>query len=261
MPQDRNDSRDHQPPPTIGGLLAESVEPLVSVFHEDVRVVIFNRPAARNAMSLDVRQRFARHIAEADADQAVRTIVVTGAGGYFSAGVDLKEYRSGPRPPMFRPHPAEAARAVSKPVIAAVDGYCLTGGLEVALSCSFVIASDRAVFGDTHAKRRLYPSWRLSALLPAAVGVRRARQMSLTGEFVDAETARQWGLVNEVTGPENLLTRCLDLARSIGAADPVSSSWQLDLMRRIEGEPLATRLEAEFNTVEQWRARPGQAQR
>lgn len=241
--------------PTVEDLLAGSDAPLVSVVHDSTRVLIFNRPAARNAMSLEVRKEFARLTHEADLDQSVRAVIVTGAAGHFSAGVDLKEYRSGPRPPMFHPHPAEAARAMNKPVIAAVDGFCLTGGLEVALSCSFIIATHRAKFGDTHAKVGLFPSWGLSALLPAAIGVRRARQMSLTGEFIDARTAQRWGLANEVVEHTSLMSRCFDLARAMQACDAQSSSWQLDLMRRAEGEPVAVALAAEADTVQKWRAR------
>ncbi len=241
------------PGPSVEDLLGGSDAPLVSVLHDEVRVLIFNRPAVRNAMSLEVRKEFARLSREADLDQSVRVVIVTGAAGHFSAGVDLKEYLSGPRPPIFRPHPGEAARAMTKPVIAAVDGFCLTGGLEVALSCSFIIATDRAKFGDTHAKAGLFPSWGLSALLPEAVGIRRARQMSHTGEFIDAGTARDWGLVNEVTEPARLLPRCFELARSIRACSARSSSWQLDLTRRVEGEPLAVALAAEAETVQRWR--------
>jgi enoyl-CoA hydratase len=221
-----------------------------------VRVLIFNRPAVRNALSLEVREQFARVTQEADADPAVKVVIVTGAAGQFSAGVDLKELRSGPRRPIFRPHPGEAARAMTKPMIAAVDGACVTGALEIALSCSFIIASDRARFADTHAKVGLFPSWGLSALLPRAIGIRRARQMSLTGEFIDAETALRWGLVNEVTPRERLLPRCVELADAMQAADERSRLWQLDLTTRLDGAPLEAALEAEDAAVGRWRAAP-----
>jgi enoyl-CoA hydratase len=238
---------------TVADLLDGSDAPLVAVTKGSTRVIVFNRPAVRNAMDLAVRQEFAQLTRDADEDPAVRVVIVTGAAGQFTAGVDLKEYRSGPRRPMFRPHPAEAARSMRTPVIAAVDGYCLTGGLEVALSCSFIIATDRAVFGDTHAKLGLFPSWGLSALLPRAVGVRRARQMSLTGEFISAPTALAWGLVNELTSPERLLPRCFELARAIAAANERSSGLQLGLMARYDGADLATALDAEEATVPIWR--------
>jgi enoyl-CoA hydratase len=242
---------------TVDDLLDGDDAALAAVTRGSTRIIAFNRPRARNAMNLAVRQEFARLTREADEDPAVRAVIVTGAAGHFTAGVDLKDYRSRPRQPMFRPHPAEAARSMRTPVIAAVDGYCLTGGLEVALSCSFIIATERAVFGDTHAKLGLFPSWGLSALLPRAVGVRRARQMSLTGEFITAPTALAWGLVNELTAPGRLLPRSLELAGAIAAASERSAALQLGLMARYEGAPLATALEAEEAAVQAWR--PGDA--
>lgn len=236
-------------------LIAGSDRPLVAATSGEVRVLVFNRPQVRNAMSLEVRQEFARMTREADADEAVKAIIITGAAGDFTAGVDLKEYMAGPtRPPMFRPHPGEAARAVIKPMIAAVDGPCVTGGLEVALSCSFIVASDRARFADTHAKVGRFPSWGLSALLPRAIGTRRARQMSLTGEFITAATAYDWGLVNEVVTPSGLLTRCLEIAGAIAAANPRSVELQMELMKHHDGAPLADALAAEDAAIPRWRA-------
>lgn len=240
--------------PAVDDFVAGSTAPLVAAAFDGVRVLIFNRPEVRNALSLKVRKDFARLTEEASADPAVKVVLVTGASGQFSAGVDLKEYRSGPPRPMFRPHPGEAARSMKKPMIAAVDGSCVTGALEIALSCSFIIASTRARFADTHAKLGLFPGWGLSALLPRAIGVRRARQMSLTGEFIGAEKALQWGLVNEVTPPELLLPRCFELARALQACDERSVAWQLDLMARCEGAPLDVALDAEVETHERWRA-------
>jgi enoyl-CoA hydratase len=146
---------------------------------------------------------------------------------------------------MFRPHPAEATLAFKKPIIAAVDGFCLTGGLELTLSCSFIIATNRARFGDTHAKIGLFPGWGLSALLPNAIGARRARQMSWTGEHIDAARAYDWGIVNEVTTPENLLPRAMELAALIMAANESSVLGQLDVVSKNNGAPLDVALAAE----------------
>jgi enoyl-CoA hydratase len=241
-------------PLTVQELVTGSDQDLVAATRGDVRLLVFNRPEVRNAMSLAVRQDFARLTAEAEADEAINVVVVTGAHGVFSSGVDLKELRAaGPRP-IFRPHPAEAARAMTKPTIAAVDGPCVTGALELALSCSFIIASERARFADTHASVGLFPAWGQSALLPRAIGTRRARQMSFTGEFINAATASRWGLVNEVTSPEDLLTRCLALAAAIGHGDRRSIRWQLELMSRNDGAPFDVALAAEEAAVRRWRA-------
>lgn len=228
---------------------------LVPLSLGDVRMLVINRPEARNAMSYDFRRDYARALEECEHDTSVKVVIVTGTGGHFSAGVDLKDHRAHPGRPMFRPHPGEATRALTKPIIAAVDGYCLTGGLEVALSCSFVIATDRARFADTHAKVGLFPSWGLSALLPNAIGTRRARQMSLTGDMIDAATALVWGLVNEVVAPERLLSRCLEIAESIVRCDEGSARLQLEVLSRNAGSSLDVALAAEEDAVTRWRSR------
>jgi len=187
----------------VDELIDGSDDPLVAKLQAGVLVLIVNRPRARNAISLDMRKAFARIIEAAESDDEIKAAVVAGAHGIFSSGADIKEVLSGPAR-VFRPHPGEVARSFTKPIIAAVDGVCVTGALELALSCDFIIASSRARFADTHAKVGLFPGWGQTALLSSAVGVRRARQMSLTGEFIDAEKAFAWGLVNELAAPEDL---------------------------------------------------------
>jgi len=238
----------------IHDLLGGSQEPLVVATRGPVRFLIFNRPDARNAMSRTMRQEYARQMQAADADPAVDVVVVTGAHGYFSSGVDLKENPSGTIIPMVRPHPVEVTRAMAKPVLAMVDGPCVTGGLEVALSCGFIIASDRSRFVDTHIKIGRFPGWGLSTLLPAAIGMRRARQMQMTGEFIDARRAYDWGLVNELAAPEALLTRTLQVAALIGACPPANIARYVELTRRIEGMPVETSLAVEAAAVDAFRS-------
>jgi enoyl-CoA hydratase len=134
------------------------------------------------------------------------------------------------------PNPGEAIRALQKPVIAAVNGPCATGALEMALSCSFVIASEQARFADTHAKVGLFPRWGQCTLLTQAVGLRRARQLMLTGQFIDAPQALQWGIVNEIVAADRLLARCLKLGEAIAA----SNSKCIGLLREaLAGAPEA----------------------
>ena len=229
----------------VESLASRTDDPLVIATDSGVRLLIINRPQVRNAMSYDFRRAYAEALTAAEVDAEVKVVIVTGVAGQFSAGVDLKDMRANPGRPMFRPHPGEATRALGKPIIAAVDGFCLTGGLELALSCSFVIATDRARFADTHAKIGRFPGWGLSALLPSVVGPRRARQMSLTGEMIDAQTAYEWGLVNELTSPDRLLPRGLELAMAMQACDESSVRLQLDVMRRNDGAPLDVAIAAE----------------
>ena len=237
----------------VDELVGGSTEALVTADRDGVRLLVINRPEKRNAMSYDFRVAYAAALAEAEKDDTVKVVIVTGAAGCFSAGVDLKDNSANRGRPMFRPHPGEATRAMAKPVIAAVDGYCLTGGLELALSCSFIIASDQARFADTHAKVGRFPGWGLSAMLPRAVGVRRARQMSFTGEMIDARRAYEWGLVNELTTPQGLLPRALEIAAAIQACNRESVRDQVDVISRNDGAPLDAAIAAEERVHRRWR--------
>ncbi|MGE4430944.1 MAG: enoyl-CoA hydratase-related protein [Sphingobium sp.] len=194
-------------------LLAGSQAPIAVADGDGVRFVILNRPAARNAMTRAMRADFSAILAAADADPAIAALVLTGAAGIFSSGVDLKDRVPGAPP--VEPNPGVALRRLAKPIIAAIDGPCVTGALEMALSCTFAIATPAARFADTHCKVGLFPRWGGGALLTGAIGVRRARQMMLTGDFVDADTALSWGLVNEIVPAGRLLDRAAELARAM----------------------------------------------
>ena len=174
-------------------------------------VVRLNRPASRNALNAELRAAIPATIGELDAEPAVAAIVLTGSDPAFCAGLDLKELsadglarddRAGDRLPFAR---------TIKPVIGAVNGPAVTGGFELALCCDFLIASERATFADTHARVGVMPGWGLTVFLPQAVGVRRARQLSFTGNYLDAATALDWGLVNEVVPHERLVDRACEL--------------------------------------------------
>lgn len=191
-----------------------------------VAVVTLDRPEARNALNREVLSLLPRLVAEAEAADDVDVIVLTGADPAFCAGVDLKEAAAG-----GQASPGEAVEAVArsgrrgplpsrtKPVIGAVNGPAVTGGLELALACDFLIASERARFADTHARVGVMPGWGLTVLLPQAIGLRRARQMSVTGNYVDATTALAWGLVNEVVAHDGLLDRARALAADVVSND------------------------------------------
>ena len=196
---------------------------LVDVDHE-VAVVTLNRPESRNALSSQLIGLLAAAMNDLDADPEVHAVVLTGADPAFCAGLDLRELGSAgntlgqsvvpPDPGRRGPFPR-----MRTPVVGAVNGPAITGGLELALACDFLVASERAVFADTHARLGIQPTWGLSVLLPQAVGVRRAREMSSTGNFVDAVTALAWGLVNHVVAHEKLIDSALGLGRSIAEGD------------------------------------------
>jgi enoyl-CoA hydratase len=193
---------------------------------DEVATVTLNRPDARNALNRALRKALPTALLELDERDDVAAIVLTGADPAFCAGLDLKELAAGgdalretgatgeADPSRRGPFPDMAT-----PVIGAVNGVAITGGFELALACDFLIASDRARFADTHARVGIMPGWGLTVLLPEAVGFRRAKQLSTTGNFLDAATALDWGLVNEVVPHDELLPRCQQLGRDIASVD------------------------------------------
>jgi enoyl-CoA hydratase len=189
--------------------------------HGVVAVVTLNRPQRRNALSAALLAALRASLAELSTDAAVRAIVLTGADPAFCAGLDLTELGK-PDGPLSSAASGPVLPAMSKPLIGAVNGAAITGGLELALACDFLIASERASFADTHARIGIMPGWGLTVQLPAAVGLRRAREMSATGNFVDARTALAWGLVNHVVPHPELLDFTMRLAGDAASSDPAA---------------------------------------
>ncbi|MGH1357907.1 MAG: enoyl-CoA hydratase [Burkholderiaceae bacterium] len=178
--------------------------------NESVALVTLNRADNLNALSSAMIAGLVQVFAELRDTERVAAVVLTGAGRAFSAGLDLKELSQSSG--LNAGDPIAAIHGVGKPVIGAVNGYAITGGLELALACDFLICSDRASFADTHALVGVVPGWGLTHKLPATIGLNRARQMSFTGRFIDSSQALAFGLVNEVLPPEQLLTRGLAIA-------------------------------------------------
>jgi enoyl-CoA hydratase len=188
-----------------------------------VRVLTLNRPEARNALNGQLVRHLYDALHEADEDPGVAVIVLHGADPAFCAGVDLKEAaREGPAYfEVFDTHNCVAlVGELLTPVIGAVNGATFTGGLELALGCDVLIASDRALFADTHLRAGVLPGGGLTARLPRVVGHQRARRMSLTGEVLDATQALRVGLVTEVVPHEDLLGRALALAQTVAEVPP-----------------------------------------
>src|SRR6476646_8222284 len=187
-----------------------------------VAVVTLNRPESRNALNPALNAAIPEAIAGCDARDDVDVIILTGADPAFCAGVDLKALTTdsevkhivSDEHELIRPFPETA-----KPVIGAINGAAVTGGFEVALTCDFLVASERARFADTHARVGIMPGWGLTVLLAEAIGQRRAREMSVTGNFLDAPTALVWGLVNHVVPHEELLPFTRQLALDVASND------------------------------------------
>ena len=200
---------------------------VLSEVSDRIATITLNRPQARNAMSTELIKALRAAVRAAHADDAVDVIILTGNDPAFCAGLDLKELgtgggaASGDRAGGSGDSGAGrgALPAGPKPVIGAINGAAITGGFELALACDFLVASDRARFADTHARVGIQPWWGLTVLLPQAIGLRRAREMSATGNFCDAQTALDWGLVNHVVPHDDLLPFTRGLASDIASND------------------------------------------
>lgn len=192
-----------------------------------IATVTLNRPEAMNALSRALRHDLAAALVTLDQDDSIRAIILTGAGERaFTAGLDLKELGADTSnlgaANATAPHdnPVRAIEECRKPVIGAINGVAITGGFEVALACDVLIASTNARFADTHARVGILPGWGLSQKLSRLIGIYRARELAFTGNFLDAETACAWGLVNRVVAPADLLTTAHKLARDMAGIDP-----------------------------------------
>ncbi|MDT2005476.1 enoyl-CoA hydratase [Rhodococcus opacus] len=226
---------------TVNGNEAKPAEeaPLLVTRDGHVAILTLNRPDRRNAINRAMRTAIKKALWRADGDDDVRVVVITGAGTSFSSGVDLPEALSGPPPRTEGTTPTQVLRAMTKPVIAAVNGPCYTGGFEFAVNCSFIIASDRARFVDTHAQIGLLNGWGGSALLPRAIGLPAAIQIILSGQPVDADTAARIGLANEVVPHEQLLARTMDVAHAIAGGHPGAVQRVLRLLKDGAGTSVA----------------------
>ena len=218
-----------------------------------VALVTLNRPEAMNALSRELRAELHRTLNALDADSEVKVIVLTGAGDRaFTAGLDLKELGEDPgglkaaNATEPSENPAWAVIACRKPVIGAINGVAITGGFEVALACDVLICSTRARFADTHARVGITPGWGLSQKLSRLIGPYRAKELSLTGNFLDAETAYAWGLANRVVAPEELIPTALKLAADMAQIDVemltgykamIDDGYELSLRQGLELEP------------------------
>jgi enoyl-CoA hydratase len=186
-------------------------------------MLTLNRPAKRNALTASLIGAIGATIQEADADPEVRAMVLTGADPAFCAGLDLHHLESvlaGSRLLSDREAAPGLMPKHTTPIVGAINGPAVTGGLELALGCDFLVASTLASFADTHARVGVMPSGGMTIRLPQLIGIDRARRMSLTGDFVDAATALQWGLVTEVVAPDHLVPRARALASTIAGMAP-----------------------------------------
>ncbi|MES2191308.1 MAG: crotonase/enoyl-CoA hydratase family protein [Pseudomonadota bacterium] len=202
-----------------------------------VALITINRPEAMNAINMDVGTGLSEALRRFSADPELWAAVITGAGDKaFSAGADLKAVAAGEMTRISeagKPGIADLLRRyVDKPVIAAVNGYALGGGMEVALSCDLIVASERASFGLPEVKRGLVAAGGGMLRLPRQMPLKAAMYHVLTGEFMSASDALHWGLVNQVVPHEQVLEKAMELAERICANAPVAVRESKGVMYR-----------------------------
>lgn len=184
---------------------------------DGLATLTLNRPEKLNALTVGMFQALRQHVLDLKSDDSIGCVVLRGAGRCFSAGHDLSDISSGEAAPSRGWH-SETLRLMEKlpkPVVAAVHGHCYTGALEVALAADFIIASDNARFGDTHAKWALTPVWGMSQRLPRRVGIATAKRLMFTAEMISAAEAHRIGLAERVVEEEHFDAEVANLARQI----------------------------------------------
>ena len=213
-----------------------------------VCTLTLNRPRARNALSSALRTQFYAALRHAQADDNTDVVIVTGADPVFCAGLDLKELGDTTALPDISPK----WPPMTKPVIGAINGAAVTGGLELALYCDILIASEHARFADTHARVGLLPTWGLSVRLPQKVGVGLARRMSMTGDYVSAQDALRAGLVTEVVAHDELMPTARNVAASIVGNNQLAVRALLESYHRIDDQQTSAGLWIEATSATQW---------
>jgi enoyl-CoA hydratase len=228
-----------------------------------IGTVTLNRPEARNALNAELRSALPKVLQAMDDDVGVDVVILTGADPAFCAGLDLKEL--GQRAPDAGPARGDREGAehvavqrpfplITKPVIGAINGVAITGGFEIALNCSFLIASEHARFADTHSRVGVMPGWGLTVLLPQAIGVRRAREMSTTGNFMGAEEALRFGLVNHVVPHAELIPFTRQIAADIIGNDQRGVRRMLETYDATTGTTVADGWVVERRMATEWQA-------
>jgi 2-(1,2-epoxy-1,2-dihydrophenyl)acetyl-CoA isomerase len=216
-----------------------------------VATIAMNRPEARNALDLAMRNELNGALDEIEADRDARVVILTGAGGHFCAGGDVKT--------MSRRHTATEGRArlhllnrfvirlfnFPKPTIAMVDGVAVGAGCNIALACDIVVASDRARFGEVFARIGLVPDGGGTWLLPRLVGLAKAKELVFSADIIDAAEALRIGLVNRVVPAADLDAAARELAGRIAAGPPIALGLAKSLLNRSESIDLAAALELE----------------
>ncbi len=220
-----------------------------------IATLTLNRPKAMNALNLELRQSLAETFRNLAANGKTRVVILTGAGRAFCAGMDLKEAAEGQSDEAAFSGEADVIEAIAAfegPIIGAINGHAITAGFELALNCDILIASTEARFADTHVRVGMIPGWGLSQRLSRLIGINRAKEISLTGNYITAEQAEAWGLVNRVVPPDQLLPTCQSLAAEIASCDPNVVAEYKRLIDEGYGMNLTDALDHESKVAIEW---------
>lgn len=195
---------------------------------EGIATITLNRPEALNAWSKELAKEFLSAMDDAQKDENVKVVIITGAGEKaFSAGADIKAMKGmtalkARELSQMGYEICNAIESIEKPVIAAINGYALGGGMEVSMACDFRIASEKARMGQTEINIGLIPGWGGTQRLTRLVGKAKAKELVFTGKIIDANTALQLGLVNKVVPAEEFMTAVKQFAKELAGKAPVA---------------------------------------
>lgn len=196
---------------------------VITSIQDGVMTITMNRPQAKNALNKALAVQLAAALDELDSNDEVRVGILTGAGGTFCAGMDLKAFVTGETPNIpGRGLAGLTEAAPRKPLIAAVEGYALAGGLELAISCDMIVAASDSKFGIPEVKRGLAAAAGGLMKLPRQIPKRVAMELALTGDFIDASRAYELGLVNRVADSGGALAGAVELASAIACNGPLA---------------------------------------
>ncbi len=221
---------------------------------DGIAMLTMNRPTVMNALSSELFFSLQEAFEDCQKDKNVRVVILTGAGKAFCGGLDLKELAS--MDGAFDQIPIgegthaffKAINEFDRPIIGAINGATITGGFELALACDILIASPDARFADTHARVGIIPGAGMSQKLPRLIGINRAKELSFTGNFLNADKAEIWGLVNRVVPPAELLPVCIALAEDIASSDLTMIKKYKQLINQGYNGTLSDGIELEMKT-------------
>jgi len=213
-----------------------------------IGIVQLNRPKVLNALNFEIMSELVSALEELDREVAIRAIILTGSERSFAAGADLAEMSQSTPVDLVLGRRFELwdrIRKISKPIIAAVSGYCLGGGNELAMNCDLIVASETATFGQPEVNVGIIPGAGGTQRLPRLVGKYKAMEMILTGRSISADEAYRIGLVNRVVPPESLMEEAKKIATDIASKPPISIHSAKEAILRAQDTTLEVGLEFE----------------